>query len=106
MAVPEQTRHRLSEWCAARIPETERAHRQIGFTIQGSDVTITDRRAPSRPELGGGWTTTPLARLRLDDAGGWSLHRSHADGGWEHIADGDDPIALLASVAERPQAPA
>jgi hypothetical protein len=103
MAVSEQTRHLLSEWCAARIPEAERAHRQIGYTIQGAEVTITDRRAPRRPELGGGWTTTPLARLHVDDAGGWSLYRHRADGSWERIADGDDPIALLAAVSEKPQ---
>lgn len=106
MAVSEQTRHLLSEWCAARIPDAERAHRQIGYTIQGAEVTITDRRAPSRPELGGGWTTTPLARLHVDDAGGWSLYRHRADGRWERIADGDDPIALLAAVSAKPQAPA
>src|SRR5689334_18748562 len=67
MAVPEQTRVRLSQWCTTRIPAEERRQRQIGYTIQGDDVTIVDRRAPAYPELGTAWSTTPLARLRADD---------------------------------------
>lgn len=105
MQVPEQVRQELSRWCAARIPEAERERRRVGFTIQGADVTIVDRRAPTYPELGAEWTTTPLARLRLVEGGGWELLRPGRGGDWEAEDAGPDPLALLDRVAGG-QAPA
>jgi hypothetical protein len=97
MSVSEDIRHRLSLWCAARIPDAERAHRQIAYTVEGGHVTIVDRRAPTRPELGTEWSSTPLARLHTDGDGRWTLHRPAA-GRWVRHADGADPIALLDAV--------
>ncbi len=102
MSVPEQVRHALSRWCAERIPEAERERHRVGYTIQGPDVTILDRRAPTYPELGAEWTSTPLARLRLDPGGRWSLLRPGTHGGWVEEDSGPDPLVLLARV----QAPA
>lgn len=101
MGPSEEIRHALSQWCTAQIPEEERGHRQIGYTVHGGQVTISDRRAPAHPRLGAEWTSTPLARLRLDpDRGGrWTLYRPAADGGWTRTSDGDDPIALLQAQA-------
>ena len=105
MQVPEQVRQELSRWCAARIPDAERERRRVGFTIQGSDVTISDRRAPTYPELGAEWTTTPLARLRLGEDGRWELLRPGRHGGWETEDAGPDPLVLLERVSVG-QAPA
>jgi hypothetical protein len=95
--VPEETRHKLSQWCTAQVPPEERAHRQIGYTIHGDDVTIVDRRAPTYPELQTAWSTTALARLRAGDprGGSWSLYRAVGDDGWQHVSTGPDPLALL-----------
>jgi hypothetical protein len=100
MSVPEQTRVRLSQWCTARIPAQERRQRQIGYTIQGDDVTIVDRRAPAYPELGTAWSTTPLARLRADDpgAGDWTLYRPAGEDRWQPVTTGTDPVDLLQQV--------
>ncbi|MBW0089745.1 hypothetical protein I4I73_04335 [Pseudonocardia sp. KRD-184] len=98
MELPEEIRHALSRWCAERIPEREREHRRIGYTVHGGEVTISDRRAPVRPELDVEWSTTPLARLRVDDTGHWTLYRP-VDGGWARTSDGADPIALLEAQA-------
>jgi hypothetical protein len=101
MGPSEEIRHALSQWCTARIPEEERGRRQIGYTVQGAEVTIIDRRAPAHPRLDAGWTSTPLALLRLDPdgSGRWTLYRPAADGGWTRTSEGDDPIALLAAQA-------
>lgn len=102
MSVPEQVRHALSRWCAERIPEAERARHRVGYTIQGADVTILDRHAPTYPELGAEWTSTPLARLHVDAGGRWSLLRPRSDGGWAEEDAGPDPLALLARVSGSP----
>lgn len=104
MSVSEEIRHRLSVWCAARIPEAERARRQIAYTVDGAHVTIVDRRAPTRGGSDAGWSSTPLARLDADGGHRWSLLRPVGDGGWAPHADGDDPIALLDTVADEPGA--
>ncbi|MGH3614405.1 MAG: hypothetical protein ACRDRK_17815 [Pseudonocardia sp.] len=103
MAVPEEIRTRLSRWCTASIPHSERAHRQIGYTIHGDDVTIVDRRPPIYPEQDVAWTSTPLAQLRRSDPeqGLWSLYRPGPDGpgSWQREGQAaDDPFVLLDSV--------
>jgi hypothetical protein len=99
MGPSEEIRHALSAWCTARIPEAEREHRQIGYTVQGAEVTITDRRAPAHRHLDAGWTSTPLARLQVAEDGRWTLYRPAGEGGWTRTSDGDDPIALLEAQA-------
>ena len=99
MAVPEEFRTLLSRWCADRVPDSEREQWQIGYTIQGDEVTILDRRPPAYPELGVAWSATAIALLRLDDeSGGWVLYRPVGADGWRRETAGHDPIALLEQV--------
>lgn len=102
MVVPEEIPRRLSRWCAARIPDVEREQRQIGYTIQGDEVTIVDRRSPAFPELGAEWSATPIAQLRVDDPdpGVWSLYRPVGGDGWRRATTGEDPLALLDAVRD------
>jgi hypothetical protein len=97
MSVSEEIRSRLSRWCADRVPDAERDHRQVGYTISGAEVIIHDRRAPAYPELDAAWPSVALARLRHDDPepGRWALYRPVGSDGWRRAADGDDPLALL-----------
>jgi hypothetical protein len=97
MAVPEEIRTRLSQWCAARVPATERDHRQIAYTIHGDAITILERRPPAYPELGHAWSATPMARLRRG-RDGWQLDRPAGSGDWRRDATGSDPIELLERV--------
>ena len=64
---------------------TERDRRQVGYTIQGDDITIHDRRPPTYPELDASWATVPVARLRHGDPepGRWTLYRPAVADGWE-----------------------
>lgn len=98
MAVPEEIRSRLSQWCAARVPTGERDQRQIAYTIHGDSITILDRRPPAYPELGPAWSATPVARLRRRPDG-WQLERPVGSGDWRRDAAGSDPIALLDRVS-------
>lgn len=103
MVLPEEARRRLSQWCADRVPAPERRHRQVGYTVHGAEVTVTERRAPLYPELGTAWTSQPLVRLRLEDpaAGRWAAYLPDgADGEWTRSGEEDaDPIELLDRVA-------
>ncbi|MEJ3655756.1 hypothetical protein WEH80_22560 [Actinomycetes bacterium KLBMP 9759] len=98
MAVPEETRHLLSRWCAERVPESERDEHQVGYTIQGDEITIYDRRRPLYPELDTAWSATPIAQLRTEDDR-WALYR-RADDRW--LRDGSSsaqPLELLDLIA-------
>jgi carbamate kinase len=100
MTVPEETRIRLTQWCSARVPGAEREQRQVGYSIQGDEITVVERRPPAYPELGPAWSTTPVARLRRNDEG-WTLLQPLGDGGWRRAAGGPDPIDLLDQAAAR-----
>ena len=102
MAVPEEIRTRLSRWCAARVPETERGQRQVAYTIHGDRVTILERRPPAYPELGPAWSATPVARLQRRREGEWVLDRPVGEGEWRRESSGSDPISLLERVTARP----
>jgi hypothetical protein len=99
MTVSDEIRTRLSQWCAARVPDAEREQRQVAYTIQGDEVTIVERRPPAYPELGQAWSAEPLALLRLEDGGTWTLLRPLEGGGWEPASGGADPISLLDEAA-------
>ncbi|GAA1250595.1 hypothetical protein GCM10009609_12440 [Pseudonocardia aurantiaca] len=99
MTVSDEIRTRLSQWCAARVTDEEREQRQVAYTIQGDDVTIVERRPPAFPELGHAWSAVPVARLRKEDGGMWTLFWPVEGGEWRREACGDDPIALLDEAA-------
>lgn len=102
MVLPEEARRRLSQWCADRVPRAERPRRQVGYSVRGAEVTVTERRAPLYPELGTAWTSQPLARLRLEDpaSGRWAAYLPDGDDGeWRRTREQTgDPIALLDQV--------
>ncbi|ANY06810.1 DUF3024 domain-containing protein [Pseudonocardia sp. HH130630-07] len=105
MGVPEQVRERLATWCVEQVPEGSRDRRRIGYTTAGGTVTVLDRRPPAFPELGAAWTSTALARLRIDDPepGSWTLYVPGARGSgrrWERVRPpATDPFELLDRVA-------
>jgi hypothetical protein len=98
MAVPEELRAQLSEWCTECLPAEVRERRRIAYTTVGDTITILDRRPPAIPELGVVWSSTPLARLRPEEGTGrWVLHLPTVSGErWEPQAPAAaDPIVLL-----------
>lgn len=103
MAIPEDIRARVAEWCTGQVPDSTKDERRIGYTTAGDHLTILDRRPPAIPELGAAWTSTPLAQLRADDPkpGRWTLYIAGPEGGprWERQEpSGDDPITLLERI--------
>ncbi|MCF7552006.1 MULTISPECIES: hypothetical protein [Pseudonocardia] len=101
MAVPEEIRARVTEWCAACLPADARNRRRIAFTSVGDTLTVLDRRPPAVPELGTVWSSTPLARLRREQDT-WALYLPTSGGDrWVRQEPGaTDPLTLLATLTD------
>lgn len=97
MAVPDEIRHLLSQWCAARVPDSARELRQIAYTTQGDEITILDRRPPLYPELDTAWSATPIAQLRLAESESerWTLYLREGDDRWVRDAGASGAPAEL-----------
>jgi hypothetical protein len=97
MSVPEDERSTIARWCAARVPAAERHRWRLGWAVHGDDVTLVERRAPAEP--GARWSSAPLAQLRREGEGRWTLHRPGPGGTWRATTCGPDPVALLEDQA-------
>lgn len=64
MTLPELEVARVHRWRSQRVPA--RAQHQVRLECQVADrhLTIVERRAPWREDLGPEWTSMPIARLR------------------------------------------
>src|SRR6185369_710754 len=75
MALPELDIARVQRWCAARVPEHARHQVRVECQVAPRHLTIVERRAPWREDLGPEWTSFPIARLRYTTAGkSWTLY--------------------------------
>lgn len=64
VAMPEPDVARVRRWCAARVPEHALHQVRVECDATPRHLTIVERRAPWRADLGPDWTTLPVARLR------------------------------------------
>jgi hypothetical protein len=97
--VPEEHRAMVRQWCARRVPDGQRDQVRISYTERAGRITLSARRAPVFPELGTGWTTEPIAQLRLvPDEERWILLWPDSSGRWHRYPDeskASSPAPLL-----------
>ncbi len=75
MAPPELDIARVQRWCAARVPEHARHQVRVECETAPRHLTIIERRAPWREDLGPEWTSFPIARLRYTATSmSWTLY--------------------------------
>jgi hypothetical protein len=75
MALPELDVARVQRWCAARVPEHARHQVRVECQVAPRQLTIIERRAPWRGDVGPEWTSFPIARLRYTVAdNSWTLY--------------------------------
>jgi len=75
MAVPELDVARVRWWCAARVPEHARHQVRVECQLGPRHLTIVERRAPWREDVGPEWTSLPVARLRYTATdNSWTLY--------------------------------
>ncbi len=76
MALPELDVARVQRWCASRVPERARHQVRVQCQVAPRHLTIVERRAPWREDLGPEWTSLPITRLRYTAAEkSWTLYR-------------------------------
>ena len=106
MQVSEEHRALVRRWCAERVPEPQRDHLRVVYTERAGRITLSTRRAPVFPELSTGWTTEPMAQLRLDAAEErWILLWPDSTGRWHRYPDetkASSPGPLLDLIAADP----
>lgn len=74
-ALPETDVAQVQKWCAARVPERARDQVRVECEVDPGRLTIVERRAPWRVDLGPEWTRFPIARLRYTkSAQSWTLY--------------------------------
>lgn len=75
MTLPELDVARVQRWCAERVPERARHQVRVECHAAPRYLTIVERRAPWRENLGSEWSSVPIARLRYTTAGKtWTLN--------------------------------
>ena len=106
MAIPEPDVARVQRWCAARVPEHARHQVRVECQVAPRHLTIIERRAPWREDLGPEWTSFPIARLRYTTTSkSWTLFwrdrhlRFHL---YEQIKPSDSVEDLLAEIDRDP----
>jgi len=112
-AVPELHLRQIARYCQRRVPEHARDQVQVSFRVRGRSVTILERRPPWRADMGGEWTSSPIAQLRWDPsvtAGGqgyWRLYWAGRNDRWHLVPDvrpARAPDTLLAFIDRHPDA--
>jgi hypothetical protein len=74
-ALPELAVLRVQRWCRERVPEHARHQVRVECEVEPRHLTIVERRAPWREDLGPEWTRFPIARLRYTKTRStWSLY--------------------------------
>lgn len=106
MQVPDEHRVMVRRWCASRVPESQRDQLRVSYSERAGRITLSARRAPVFPELGSGWTTEPIAQLRLDSAEDrWLLFWPDSGGRWHRYPDeskASSPSPLLEIIDADP----
>jgi hypothetical protein len=96
--LPEPDVARLRRWCDERVPEHARDQVRVDCDLAAGHVTVVERRAPWRPDLGPEWTVRPVARLRYTKARGiWALYWRDRNGRF-HPYDRIGPTAQVGEL--------
>lgn len=110
MAIPETDVARVQRWCRDRVPERALHQVRVECQVAPRHLTIVERRAPWREDLGPEWTTVPIARLTYTaTTRTWTLFSAGSNGRFRrydplpsspHITDlldeiGNDPTRAI-----------
>jgi len=79
-ALPDLDVARVQRWCAARVPGRARHQVVVECEVAAHRLTIVERRAPWRDDVGPEWTNLPVARLHYAaTTRAWTLFRTDSE---------------------------
>lgn len=87
MPLPETVRFLVDKlvgpYCHNKVPPHAIHQVRVEYGVRGNAVTIFERRAPWRADLGPDWSKMPIAQMRYDiDSKTWSLWWADRNGRW------------------------
>jgi len=84
--LPELDIEKLRRSCRRRVPDTVADEVRLEVSVEGKRVSIHECRPPWRGGEGD-WTAMPIAQLRYEGAGSWTLYFGDRYGSWTLYSD-------------------
>jgi hypothetical protein len=79
--LPELDIEKLRRFCKRRCPDTLADKVRLDLSVKGKRVSIHERR-PVFEGAPGEWSSMPIAQLRYEGDGAWTLYFGDRYGGW------------------------
>jgi hypothetical protein len=86
--LPELDVEKLRRFCRERVPDEVKDEVRLEVTAKDARLSIHERRPPWRGGPGD-WTSMPIAQLRYEGDGTWTLYFGDRYGGWTKYPDLD-----------------
>jgi hypothetical protein len=86
--LPELDVERVRRWCRERVPAEVKDEVRLEVTTRGKSVSIHECR-PVWRGAPGEWTRMPIAQLRYEGDGTWTLYFGDRNGKWTMYANLD-----------------
>jgi len=97
--LPELDVAKLRRFCKERIPEAFADGVRLEVTVKGRRVSIHEHRPPWQGGPGE-WTSQPIAQVRYEDEGTWTLYFGDRYGRWTYYDDLEPAQSIDAVIAE------
>jgi len=98
--LPDLDVEKLRRFCKRRVPDRVKDRVRLELTVTGKRVSIHERRPPF---LGvGEWTSSPIAQVRYEGNGAWTLYFGDRYGKWMLYFDLDprQPVDVIIKELE------
>lgn len=94
--LPELDIEKVRRFCRTKAPDTLADEVRLEVTTRGKNVSIHERR-PVWNGAPGEWTSMPIAQLRYDGGGAWTLYFGDRNGKWVMYFDLDpqQPVDVI-----------
>jgi len=79
--LPDLDLEKLRRYCRTRVPARVADEVRLEVTTRGKNVSIHERRPPWDGSPGD-WTSTPIAQLRYEGDGAWTLYFADRNSKW------------------------
>jgi hypothetical protein len=99
--LPDLDVEKVRRFCRNRVPAAVADKVRIEATIRGKNVSVHERRPPWDGSPGE-WTSMPIAQLRYEGDGLWTLYFADRNGKWVRFPELEplQPVDVLVNELE------